>query len=108
MLTFQQAKVAIETFTHLQTDALHIYVGLAIFVGSYFWFGRGLRDWRPLVIVAVVAVSGEALDLRQQLKFSLPLAYGESVKDILNTVAVPVIIWITAGLSHERSTYSLP
>lgn len=106
MLTFQQAKVAIEKFTHLQTDALHIYVGLLIFLGCHLWLSRGLRDGRPVILVVLVAVAGETLDISSQVKYSLPIAYGESAKDILNTTATPVIAWTFARLTQGWATCS--
>lgn len=99
MSHFQQAKIAVVNFTGLERDALHIYVGLAVFLICCLLFRWKARDVRPWLVAVVAAFAGEALDLRDAITYAMPVMIGESVKDIANTIAMPTIIFITTRLT---------
>lgn len=44
--------------TSLSSDAVHIYVGLAVLLLAAVLWKKPLSDWRPLVIVALAALAG--------------------------------------------------
>ena len=63
MSGFQQAKIALVHLLGLPKDALHIYVGLAIFLAAAAVLRRPLGSWMPIAAVAAAALIGEGWDL---------------------------------------------
>ena len=100
MSTFQSLKLLLVGNLHLAKDALHIYVAVTAYLASCLLFGWRASHWKPLLVVLGLAITGELLDFRDQLKFGDPVAPAEHVKDILNTLAVPVLIWTAARYSE--------
>ena len=99
MSIFQSFKLFLVGHLHLAKDALHIYVAVIAFLASCLLFGWRASQWRPLLVVLGLAMTGELWDLRDQLKFGDPIAPAEHFKDILNTLAVPILIWTAARYS---------
>ncbi len=60
---FQDAKVAALALTGLPKDALHIYVGLAVFFAAALLSRRRVGKALPVVAVLAVALAGEAWDV---------------------------------------------
>lgn len=91
MSTFQSMKHEIVQFASLSKDALHIYVGLAVFLLAAALARKGMRSAFPLLAVVAVALLGEVLDT---LDGRWRLA--ASVHDLLNTIFWPVALWLLA------------
>ncbi|MFA5941840.1 MAG: hypothetical protein WC809_21025 [Sinimarinibacterium sp.] len=90
--TFQAAKLAVASFTGLEKDALHIYVGLGVFFAIAVLSRRSARSILPWLAVLVVALFGEAMDLRDGLMGLGAWHWTDSVHDILNTLFWPTIL----------------
>jgi hypothetical protein len=99
MSPFQQAKLDLVTMTGLAKDALHIYVGLIIFFGSCLLFGWKARQWKPVLLVLLVALAGEAWDLRDALVYGSAIDLAGSAKDIMDTVLAPAVLLLAARFS---------
>jgi hypothetical protein len=99
MSPFQQAKLDLVEATGLAKDALHIYVGLIIFLGSCLLFGWKARQWKPLLLVLAAALAGEAWDLRDTLVYGATLDLADSAKDIVDTVLVPAVLLLATRFS---------
>lgn len=94
--TVQSIKLAIISTTGLSKDALHIYVGLAIFLVAAIVLRKPLRSVVPWLLVLAVVVAGELVDMRDDI---LSLGYwrwGASVHDILNTLFWPTVLLLLA------------
>ena len=96
MSGFQSVKHWLVTVFGLPKDALHIYVGLAVFLGVALLFRLSLRDWRPLVAVLVVALAGEAWDLSDSWRDGERLQWGMGWHDFSNTIFWPMILFAVA------------
>ena len=81
---------------HLAKDALHIYVALTLFLGSLLLFRWRVGSWKPWAIVLVVAVAGEAWDLRDSFVFHTPVNLWANWHDIWNTMFWPTVITLLA------------
>lgn len=95
MSAFRDFKVMIIGLTGLPRDALHIYVGLGVFLLVALALRKPLGSWLPLAAVALVAVTGELMDLgddRPHVHWSL----GESAHDILHTMLWPAVLTLLA------------
>ena len=97
---FQNLKLDIVSFVGLSKDALHVYVGLIVFLATAAAARQGLRSRLPLVAVLVVALLGEALDIRDGLARHGEWRLGGSVHDVLNTLFWPVVLWLLARYSR--------
>ena len=96
MSPLQQAKLIAADHLHLAKDALHIYVALALFLGSATLFRWPLKSWRPWLVVLAAALIGEAWDLRDSLVYGTPVVLGAKLKDVLNTLFWPTVLMFLA------------
>jgi hypothetical protein len=96
MSPLQQAKLFIGDHVHLAKDALHIYVALALFLGSAMLFRWPLKSWRPWLVVLAAALIGEAWDLRDSLVYHTPIELGGNLKDVQNTLFWPTVLVLLA------------
>jgi len=93
---FQQAKVAVAAALGLPKDALHIYVGLAVFLLAAALLRRPLRDWRPLAAVLAAALAGETWDLIDTWRTGEAPAWGRNWHDVWNTCFWPAVLFLCA------------
>lgn len=80
----------------LAKDALHIYVGLALFLGSASLFRWPVRSWKPWAVVVAVAGVGEAWDLRDSFAYHIPVSLWANWHDLWNTCFWPSVIVLLA------------
>lgn len=96
MSSLQDAKLWAVANLGLGKDALHIYVGLGVFLGSAALFRWQLRSWKPWLVVAIAALVGEAWDLFDSVSFDTPIRLGRNAKDIANTLFWPTVLLLLA------------
>jgi hypothetical protein len=96
MSPFQSFKHEVVQFAALSKDALHIYVGLIIFLVVAAIARKGLRSGVAVLAVLVVAVAGEVLDLRDEWHSREHLNWWASIHDLVNTCFWPLVLWLLA------------
>lgn len=96
MSDFQATKTWLVELIGLSKDALHIYVGLGVFLIAAILFRVPLRDWRPLAAVFLVAVAGEIWDLFERLAPNEQPRWASNWHDIWNTMFWPTILFLLA------------
>jgi len=96
MSALQAVKLWLVDHVHLAKDALHVYVALTVFFGAALLFGWRLRSWRPWLVVAVVALLGEAWDIRDRYVGHIPQNFGANLHDVWNTIFWPSVILLLA------------
>ncbi|MCG2592892.1 hypothetical protein LZ009_08875 [Ramlibacter sp. XY19] len=92
----QAIKLAIVAATGLSKDALHIYVGLAVFLVAAAASRRPVASWLPWIAVLAVALLGEAVDMRDDLLSIGHWRWAASLHDVLNTVFWPTVLMVLA------------
>jgi hypothetical protein len=97
MNPFQSTKLSLIELVGLSKDALHVYVGLTIFLLTALIFRLPLRDWRPLAAVFLVAVAGEIWDLFERLQPGDRPFWAANWHDLWNTMFWPTVLF---GLSR--------
>jgi hypothetical protein len=100
MTAFQSMKHEIVHVASLSKDALHIYVGITVFLVGAAFAHKGLRSVFPIIAVVALAVLGEALDARADLRKIGHWRYMSSLHDILNTLFWPLALWLLARYSR--------
>ena len=93
---FQGLKLDVVAFVGLSKDALHVYVGLIVFLIAAAIARQGLRSTGAVIAVLVVAVLGEIFDIRDNLTRFGVWRLGASVHDIVNTLFWPTALWLLA------------
>ncbi|MFZ2491744.1 MAG: hypothetical protein WA208_09680 [Thermoanaerobaculia bacterium] len=96
----QASKLAVIAATGLSRDALHVYVGLAVFLGASILSRRSIRSLVPWAIVLLVAILGEAVDLRDSLARAGRWRWEWGVRDIVNTVFWPTVLVVLARFTR--------
>jgi hypothetical protein len=100
MSAFQSMKHEIVHVASLSKDALHIYVGIGVFLVCAAFSSKGLRSVFPILVVVALAVLGEALDARDDLRKFGHWRYFSSLHDFLNTLFWPLVLWLLARYSR--------
>ena len=90
----QSLKLAIVELTGLSKDALHVYVGLAIFLAVAAISRKPLRSIVPWLAVLVVAIAGEVVDMIDDLSNLGHWRWDASLRDVLNTLFWPTVLWL--------------
>jgi hypothetical protein len=93
---FQSAKSALVHFAGLPKDALHIYVGLAVFLGAALLLRRPLRGPVPICCVLAAALAGEMWDVIDTYRIGLSPVWSRNWHDIWNTMFWPTILFLLA------------
>lgn len=96
MSGFQSAKLWALELLGLPRDALHIYVGLAVFLAAASLSRRSLGHWLPLAAAAAAALAGEAWDLVDTASSGRPLLWRSAWHDVWNTLFWPAILFLLA------------
>ena len=98
---FQDIKNSIVSFTGLEKDALHIYVGIGIFLLTSWLFKNSRYRWlMALLMVIIAACMGEVFDRHDQLIVDHHWYWQGSVHDILNTCFFPALFTILLSFTH--------
>jgi hypothetical protein len=96
----QSAKLAIISVVGLSKDALHVYVGLAVFFAAVLVLRRPLRSAWPWAAVLAVACLGELLDAIDDTRSFGYWRVGASMHDILNTLFWPTVLLLLARFTR--------
>lgn len=107
MLSWHELKMFIEHASIVSSDALHVLVGVGIWVIAGLILRRSLASWLPLLVVLAAIVYNEGVDLWVERWPDAGMQYGESAKDFLLTMTVPVVLLIMIRVApflfHQRS-----
>ena len=102
MSPLQSAKLWLMNLTGLSKDALHVYVGLAVFLGMALIFRLPLRDWRPLAAAFLAAIVGEIWDVIDRLRPDRDPLWASNWHDLWNTMFWPTMIFLIVRLLPGR------
>ena len=90
-MDWEFVKNAISIWTGLERDALHIYAGILLQVGSAALLRRSLASPLPWLVVLVAALLNEALDIRRDGIFE-EWERVEAIHDLWNSMLVPTLL----------------
>lgn len=92
MSDFQQLKLVIVELLSLSKDALHVHVGLFVFVAAILLLGGRRTPWLAWLAAAAVAAGLEVLDLRDDLTTAGHPRWLASLHDLVNTLFWPTVL----------------
>lgn len=93
MSDFQSVKIFVLQATDLGKDALHVYVGMAVFLLVAILLRRSLSDWRPIAAVVFAAFAGEIWDVIDTYSHGGTPTFAANWKDVWNTMFWPTILF---------------
>jgi hypothetical protein len=99
---FRGAKLWALDAVDLSRDALHVHVGLAVFLGGAALFGWRLSGWRPWALAAAAALAGEAWDVRDSMADDDPVYLDANLHDLWNTMLWPSALMLLARVRRLR------
>ena len=96
MTAWHQGKLFIEHALTISHDTLHIIAGVLLWIALGLGLRRPLPSWRPWLWLFALILCNEAVDLWVERWPDPGQQYGEGVKDLLLTMAVPTIVMLVA------------
>jgi len=96
MIGWYQIKLMVEHASGVSMDALHVLIGFALFAGAAVLFRRGMGSFRPWLALLAIELINEAYDFHVELWPDPASQIGESVKDIILTMALPTAVLLMA------------
>lgn len=90
--SFQVLKLQVVEILGLSKDAIHIHIGMSVFVFSVLVFGKGKIAFKCLFPVFIVALGMEVMDLYDDYNSVGYFRWINSLHDFINTSLWPVII----------------
>lgn len=96
MFAWYKAKMFIEHAGIVTSDALHVLVGVGLWVLAALALRRRLTNWLPWLVVLAAVLFNEAVDLSVEQWPDAAMQYGESAKDVLLTLLLPSLLMAAA------------
>ena len=103
---YQLLKLKVLALLPLAKDAVHIYIGFACFLLAVLVLRIRPSSFKALIPGLIVSLLMEAPDLRDGLASTGQWRWGASVKDVVNTNLIPVLLVLLfrTGLLRDRGT----
>ena len=99
---YQLLKLRVLDAVPIAKDAAHIYIGFACLLLAVVVLRRPLRSWQALIPGLVATVVMEAFDLRDNRADGMAYQWRASLRDVVNTNLVPVVLVLVARLGWLR------
>jgi hypothetical protein len=99
---YQSLKLHVLQVLPLAKDAIHVYIGFACYVATLAGLRLPMGSWRALLPGFIVSVGMEAFDLRDDWRATGHLRWAASLKDVVNTNLVPLLIVLLLRLRLLR------
>ena len=95
-LDWYQVKLFFQHASGMSMDALHVIAGVVLLFAAAWILRSSVARPLPLLIVCLVAALNEASDFRAEIWPEFGMQAGEAAKDLLLTLAVPLLIFLVA------------
>ena len=95
-MDWYQMKLALVEFTGLDMDALHVHAGVLVQLTIALLARRSLASPSPWLAILSAELANEWWDLHYETWPDRDQQYGESLKDLWNTMLLPTIMFLGA------------
>ena len=103
---YNTLKTDLAAFLGISKDALHIHLGLAIFVALMLILRRAPSNLLPWLGVLAFELVNEAMDIFHWHEGAFSFEIGDSLKDLINTMIWPTLIMLAFKVAAVRRTTS--
>ena len=100
---YNDIKTLLSETVGITKDALHVHIGLAIFLGVALVFRRSLASWLPWLALLAFEVANETMDILYWSGTGIGIDLGDSPKDIVNTMFWPTVVFLVARWMRRRA-----
>jgi TRAP-type uncharacterized transport system fused permease subunit len=98
MLSWYEAKMFVERASLVSSDALHVVVGVIVWLLLALALRRSVSSWLPWLGLLALVLCNEAVDLWVERWPDPAMQLGESAKDILLTMTLPTVLMFAVRL----------
>ena len=98
MMSWYEAKMFIEHASVVNSDGLHVLIGVLAWILVAMLVRRSLSAPLPWQILLVMTLLNECVDLWVEQWPDKAMQYGESAKDVLLTMTLPTILLFAVRL----------
>jgi hypothetical protein len=95
MMSWYETKMFVEHASAVSSDALHVVFGVLVWILIAWLWRRPLSGLGPLFVLLGLIAFNEFVDLWVEQWPDKAMQYGESAKDLVLTMALPVILMLT-------------
>ena len=99
---YQSIKLQILAFFNLTKDAVHIHIGMGVFLFAAVIWTKGRIRTKCLIPVFIIALLMEMMDLRDDLYSLGHFRWSASIHDFVNTIFWPAILVILGWFGQIR------
>ena len=96
MASWHQGKLFIEHAVRIDHDALHIIVGIPVWLVVALLARRPITSWRPWLWLLAFILWNETVDLWMEHWPDPGMQYGEGAKDVALTMLLPTVLMLAA------------
>jgi hypothetical protein len=96
MVSWHQGKLFIEHAVRIDHDALHVILGVLLWLVMALIVRRPLTSWRPWLWVLAFILWNETVDLWIERWPEPAMQYGEGARDLVLTVFLPAVLMFAA------------
>lgn len=100
---YNAIKTQLSDILGITKDALHVHIGLAIFLGVALVFRRSLASWLPWLALLAFELVNELMDMLYWNGSGIGFDLGDSPKDIVNTMFWPTVVFLVARWLRRRA-----
>lgn len=103
-------KTALADMLHMSKDALHIHLGLGLFLIVAALTRRSPGSWLPWMVLLAFELVNEGFDLAHDVAYGVlrPMSLLAAFKDILNTMLWPSALMIAVRLGWLSASVPTP
>lgn len=99
--TYQGLKLRVLSILPLAKDAVHVYIGFGGYAATVLLFRLPLGAGRALIPGFLASLAMEFFDLRDDWRTAGHLRWAASLKDIVNTNLIPVVVVLVARMRRR-------
>lgn len=92
MWSWYDTKHLVERSIAFSSDSLHVLAGVVVLLAAALVLRRPVSNWRPWLVVFTLICLNELIDLKFDHWPMRSAQYGESLKDMLLTMAIPTLL----------------
>lgn len=94
-------KMLFERSLGFSDDVVHVFVGVFLQLSFAALLRISIASWRPIGIIIIFELFNELIDLSRDVWPSPSMQLGESCKDVILTLALPVLLRFLARLRPQ-------